>query len=57
MHFHLVLMVHSLLKSSCLPVRKATLVHEERPHGEVISSTETPDITETSNIPSPLCLV
>lgn len=39
MHFHLVLLTHSLLESSCHTVRKPILVYEERLHGEEISLT------------------
>lgn len=57
MHLHLVLLGHLLLESSFHTVRKPTLIHEERPHGEVTSSAEAPDIMEPRDTPSPLCLV
>lgn len=57
MHFHLVLLTHSFLESSCLTVRKPILAYEERLHGEEISLTRPQTSMEASNIPSLLCLV
>lgn len=46
MHFYHALLVYSLLESSCLFVRKPILAREDRPHGEITSSAEAPNIME-----------
>lgn len=51
MHFHLVLLMHSLLESNCLTVRKPILVYEERLHGEISSTRPQTSWKQVTHLP------